>query len=426
MRTLQPGDVLSKHTIKEGVKVNTTCVFTPDDPHGKDFHCVDLPLHPSTLPPSLFETETRTETKTETDTETETTTQITKDETSLPPSPTDAYETTRQSSLYGTTLPSSPSENQEEDRQSSLYDTTLFFSPTENPLTAPPSRDGSDTTVRPLVLAPLMESRENADSHFPFPPNTPDGQPETLLISNVSGEALSRRTMESSGREQSEVPLCSSMDARCRAAIEAIGTLVSRKPDTKSPPCKPLDDQCIALQSKFLFPPASPKKVSPPLLADKCGEGTDCMSWRFLRMLAAPFLSALKGEEVKLDLFPTDSGTLFSKEGARLYRLTLSQTPEAYQVESPFMMRLVFRAQLDSILQNRLARVEMNTYLSHMLWLSIGLSLPSIILSCTYLAFHLRWAILNRREKLRAKRASRDTRLLADYQRNEAPPRNIS
>ena len=422
MRTLQPGDILSKNTIRDGVEVNTTCVFTPHDPLGKDFHCVDLPLHPSTLPPSPSETET----KTETDTETETTTQVTEDETSSPPSQTEADETTRPSYLHETTLFSSPSGNQGEDRQSSLDDTTLFFSPSENTTSAPPSLDGSDPPVRPFVLAPFMEGREGADSNFPFPSNTSDGQPETFFISNVSGGALPRQTMDSSEREQPEAPLCSSMDAKCRAAIEAIGTLVSRKPDTKTPPCKPLDDQCIALQSKFLSPPTSSKKVSPPLLADKCGEGTDCMSWRFLRMLAAPFLSALKGEEVKLDLFPTDSGTLFSQEGARLYRLTLSQTPEAYQVESPFMMRLVFRAQLDAILQNRLARVEMNSYLSHMLWLSIGLSLPSIILSCTYLVFHLRWAILNRREKLRAKRASRDTRLLADYQRNEAPPRNIS
>ena len=143
-------------------------------------------------------------------------------------------------------------------------------------------------------------------------------------------------------------------------------------------------------------------------------------------MVAAPFLAALKGPGVALDKFPTDEASLFSVEGAKLYRLALSQAADSQHVDQPFLLRMVYRSQLDSLLQDRYARVEMQVSLSRMLWLSVGLALPSVLLSSVYLLIHLRWAIVNRREKLQAKKTSRDQRLLQEYQRGEANPRPLS
>ena len=224
------------------------------------------------------------------------------------------------------------------------------------------------------------------------------------------------------GDSNSGEPLCQTLDSKCRAVISAIGHLVTPSGAT-TPHCKPLDEACRALEGKLLFPPKLPAKAaSPPLTADPCNGNSDCVSWRFLRMVAAPFLAALKGPEVALDQFPTDEASLFSVEGAKLYRLALSQAADSQRLDQPFILRMVYRSQLDSLLQNRYARVEMQSSLSRMLWLSIGLALPSVLLSSIYLLIHLRWAIVNRRERLQAKKASRDQRLLQEYQRGEANP----
>ena len=230
-----------------------------------------------------------------------------------------------------------------------------------------------------------------------------------------------------SGDRESGETLCQTLDSRCRKAIAAIGHLVNPSSATTPQHCDPLDEACRTLQGKLLFPPRSPATaVHPPLSADPCDGESDCVSWRFLRMIAAPFLAALKGPEVALDQFSNDDTTLFSVEGARLYRLALSQAPDSQRLDHPYLLRMVYRTQLDSLLQIRFARVEMQSYLSRMLWLSVGLALPSVLLSSIYLLIHLRWAVVNRRERLQAKRASRDQRLLQEYQRGEAAARPIS
>ena len=372
MGILKNGDIISKSVTRNGEIVIAQCKFTPYAEDGKEFHCNFSPH------------------------DTDATTLITTSD----PAPTE-------SDTVGIGFESSV--------------TTANPGPTTAPITSDPIPTDSNTvgggsqssTSSPVEGSGLIDSDEGPSHPTPVPvPALAGDQPEPASMASQR---------EDNGESQ---PLCQTLDSRCRSIISAIGNLVT-PPRASTPHCKPLDEQCRALQSKFLFPPPI-QPASPPLSADPCDAESECMSWSFLRMLVAPFLAALKGPNIGLDQFPDDSSTLFSTEGAKLYRLALTQAPDSQQLDQPFMLRLIYRSQLDSLLQSRLARVEMQSSLAQMLWLSIGLALPSVMLSCVYLLVHLRWAILNRREKLQAKRASRDQRLLQDYQRNEAVPRPIN
>ena len=131
------------------------------------------------------------------------------------------------------------------------------------------------------------------------------------------------------------------------------------------------------------------------------------------------------------DRFPSDEGTLFSEEGAKLYRLALAQASDSQQLDAPFLLRMIHRTQLDHLLQSRWTRVEIQVEMSKAFWLSLGLSLPSVLLAGLYLVFHIKWAIANRREKreIEKNRRARDqTRnLLVEYSRGkeaDRPPKN--
>lgn len=309
-----------------------------------------------------------------------------------------------ESNLEQTTV--EPVENPDE-AETNTFETTSIMSPS-------PEGSASDGTG----------SGADAENHSP--PNPPKLPPSPNPVQIFTGGSREAGMAPQDGNPNNGEPLCATLDSRCRAVISAIGHLVT-PPDASDPHCKPLDEACRALQGKLLFPPKLPAKAaSPPLSADPCDSNSDCVSWRFLRMVAAPFLAALKGPGVALDKFPTDEASLFSVEGAKLYRLALSQAADSQHVDQPFLLRMVYRSQLDSLLQDRYARVEMQVSLSRMLWLSVGLALPSVLLSSVYLLIHLRWAIVNRREKLQAKKTSRDQRLLQEYQRGEANPRPLS
>ena len=75
--------------------------------------------------------------------------------------------------------------------------------------------------------------------------------------------------------------------------------------------------------------------------------------------------------------------------------------------------------------------MEIQVEMSKAFWLSLGLSLPSVLLAGLYLIFHIKWAIANRREKreIEKNRRARDqTRnLLVEYSRGkeaDRPPKN--
>ena len=277
----------------------------------------------------------------------------------------------------------------------------------------------------------LEESASDA-GNLPTPKNLEPAEakssPSPLFVQVFPGGPPAVENMAPQGGDQpSGEPLCQTLDTRCRKVISAIGNFVNPSNVVDPQHCKPLDEACRALRGKLLFPPHPPAEAAaPPLSDDPCTSESDCVSWRFLRTIVAPFLAALKGPEVALDRFPKDDTTLFSVEGAKLYRLALSQASDSQHLDNPYLLRLVYRTQLDSLLQIRYARVEMQSSLSQMLWLSVGLALPPVLLSSIYLLIHLRYAIANRREKMQAKRASRDQRLLQEYQRGEAAPRPLS
>ena len=259
-------------------------------------------------------------------------------------------------------------------------------------------------------------------------PAKAESSPSPFFVQVSPGGSPAVKNMAPQGGDESSgEPLCQTLDTRCRKVINAIGNFVSPSNGVSPQHCKPLDEACRTLRGKLLFSPQPPAKTAaPPLSDDPCTSESECVSWRFLRTIAAPFLAALKGPEVALDRFPKDDTTLFSAAGAKLYRLALSQASDSQRIDNPYLLRMVYRTQLDSLLQIRYARVEMQSSLSQMLWLSVGLALPSVLLSSIYLLIHLRWAIVNRREKMQAKRASRDQRLLQEYQRGEAAPRPLS
>ena len=218
--------------------------------------------------------------------------------------------------------------------------------------------------------------------------------------------------------------LCATFDEACQHAIGQISKLVFKKRGTQKKVCDVLDEKCNRVKKRTLFPLTKADiQRGGEILKDPCTNGSSCSSWGFFRTVIAPFLASLKAEEFQLGTFKDDKDSLWSAEGSRLYQLAMSQAEDHQELGLTFLSRLIYKSQLDSLTQLRHSRLELNQQLDKMLYLSVGLSLPSILLSILYLSIHLRWAIKNQNEKRAAKKTDRDHRLLSEYQRSEGQPR---
>ena len=215
--------------------------------------------------------------------------------------------------------------------------------------------------------------------------------------------------------------LCSTLDDACRKAIGHLTQMVLKKKLAPvSSTCDVLDERCNRVKKRTLFPPGDEALESgEELLEDPCKEDNSCASWGFFRTILAPFLASLKSDTFGMATFPDDKDSLWSVEGARLHKLAMARADDQQELGLVFVTRLIYKAQLETLTQGRLTRLELNKQLDKMLYLSVGLSLPSILLSVLYLSIHLRWAIKAQREKRAARQTDRDHRLLNEYQRGE-------
>ena len=237
-------------------------------------------------------------------------------------------------------------------------------------------------------------------------------------ISGVLTEGLKANMGDESATEQPG--LCATFDEACRQAIGQISKLVFRKKVAQEKICDVLDEKCNRVKKRTLFPLTKADiQRGGEVEGDPCAEGSSCATWGFFRTVIAPFLASLKAEEFQLGVFKDDKDSIWSEEGARLYKLAMSQAGDHQELGMTFLSRLLYKSQLDTLTQLRHSRLELNHQLNKMLFLSVGLSLPSILLSILYLCIHLRWAIKNQNEKRAAKKTDRDHRLLNEYQRSE-------
>ena len=419
---------VTKEITRNGQKIKASCKHTPDAEDGKDFHCI---LSPRGTEVKLDEENSGLPGRPVPNLEPEA--GLAGGRASLSPSQADGPGRHPVTSQPPALDPAPERKGGGARNESAESPITLSQGPPESqPTSEPPTTlsqgpPESQPTSEPPTTLPQgpPEGQPNPEPPATLSQNSPETLQKTLNKPKLSGDlAASQKEIMEEEAATVQPNLCATFDEACQHAIGQISKLVFKKRGTQKKVCDVLDEKCNRVKKRTLFPLTKADiQRGGEILKDPCTNGSSCSSWGFFRTVIAPFLASLKAEEFQLGTFKDDKDSLWSAEGSRLYQLAMSQAEDHQELGLTFLSRLIYKSQLDSLTQLRHSRLELNQQLDKMLYLSVGLSLPSILLSILYLSIHLRWAIKNQNEKRAAKKTDRDHRLLSEYQRSEGQPR---
>ena len=419
---------VTKEITRNGQKIKASCKHTPDAEDGKDFHCI---LSPKGTEVKLDEENSGLPGRPVPNLEPEA--GLAGGRASLSPSQADGPGRHPVTSQPPALDPAPERKGGGARNESAESPITLSQGPPESqPTSEPPTTlsqgpPESQPTSEPPTTLPQgpPEGQPNPEPPATLSQNSPETLQKTLNKPKLSGDlAASQKEIMEEEAATVQPNLCATFDEACQHAIGQISKLVFKKRGTQKKVCDVLDEKCNRVKKRTLFPLTKADiQRGGEILKDPCTNGSSCSSWGFFRTVIAPFLASLKAEEFQLGTFKDDKDSLWSAEGSRLYQLAMSQAEDHQELGLTFLSRLIYKSQLDSLTQLRHSRLELNQQLDKMLYLSVGLSLPSILLSILYLSIHLRWAIKNQNEKRAAKKTDRDHRLLSEYQRSEGQPR---
>ena len=87
-----------------------------------------------------------------------------------------------------------------------------------------------------------------------------------------------------------------------------------------SAPCALADFKCRVTQQNMMSPPSEESEAAANVIPDPCRPNSLCSTWKYIRANALdPFGRKLTNGSFRPDAFESDAGSLWSKEGARLW-----------------------------------------------------------------------------------------------------------
>ena len=110
-----------------------------------------------------------------------------------------------------------------------------------------------------------------------------------------------------------------------------------------------------------MSPPSISSEAATNLLPDPCRPTSLCSTWKFIRKYAIDsFGKKLANGSFQPDAFVSDAGSLWSKEGARLWNDAQRLAKGNQALGGTYLNWLSFKNQLDLLTETRMLRLELN------------------------------------------------------------------
>ena len=222
--------------------------------------------------------------------------------------------------------------------------------------------------------------------------------------------ASPRHRMPGLDRERAAgVPFPSDQDLRT-AYIEKMTRSrdISSEPKSSSPACARTDFKCRVLRLEMLTPPTDLEPVT-NLVPDLCAPTSLCGTWRHFRnFVSREFSKKLNNDTFRLGTFKSDTDSMWSKQGAKLWSEAQNMAADKQQLGPTYLAQLQMKTTLSLLAETRNLRLEQLDN-SAMLWVYVlGLGIPGVLLTALYMTLTCRTFWKTRKNTQLRKRLRRE------------------
>ena len=181
----------------------------------------------------------------------------------------------------------------------------------------------------------------------------------------------------------------------------------------------------------MLSPPSERSETTENLIADPC---LPCITWKFARKyLLKEFSKKLTNGSFKPDAFQSDEGSMWSKEGGKLWNNAQQLAKDNQAIGETYLSWLIYRSKLDLLTESRFLRLELQDGSDHIFRYVLGLGIPGVLLTAVYMTLNMRTWYRSRKQNrlrkqvrrqeddeiLRAARPGQRVRLLSDEENRQ-------
>jgi len=191
-----------------------------------------------------------------------------------------------------------------------------------------------------------------------------------------------------------------------KRALNRVGG-VAKTPQPTPQLCTENDYKCKILRREMLSPPKTLQVVTAPK-ADLCSPSSLCASWKHFRQYVSKgFVKKLTNGSFRLDAFKSDEGSLWSKQGAKLWADAQKVASDDQRLGSAYLSQLQYKSTLTLLAEMRNTRLELLDNSTLLFIYMFGLGVPGVLLTIVYMSITCRtWykTKLNTRLRKRFKR----------------------
>ena len=150
----------------------------------------------------------------------------------------------------------------------------------------------------------------------------------------------------------------------------------------------------------MLSPPSERSETTENLIADPC---LPCITWKFARKyLLKEFSKKLTNGSFKPDAFQSDEGSMWSKEGGKLWNNAQQLAKDNQAIGETYLSWLIYRSKLDLLTESRFLRLELQDGSDHIFRYVLGLGIPGVLLTAVYMTLNMRtWYRSRKQNRLR-------------------------
>ena len=161
-------------------------------------------------------------------------------------------------------------------------------------------------------------------------------------------------------------------------------------PKARAAACARTDFKCRLLRLEMLTPPSSLELVTNPA-PDLCTPASLCGTWKHYRnFVSREFSNKLDNDSFRLGTFPSDTDSLWSRQGAKLWLEAQNVASDKQKLGPTFLAQMQMKTTLSLLAETRSLRLEQFDN-SAMLWIYVlGLGIPGVILTALYMSLTCR------------------------------------
>ena len=161
-------------------------------------------------------------------------------------------------------------------------------------------------------------------------------------------------------------------------------------PKARAAACARTDFKCRVLRLEMLTPPASLEPVTNPA-PDLCTPASLCGTWKHYRnFVSREFSKKLDNGSFRLGTFPSDTDSLWSRQGAKLWLEAQNVASDKQKLGPTFLAQMQMKTTLSLLAETRSLRLEQFDN-SAKLWIYVlGLGIPGVILTALYMSLTCR------------------------------------